>query len=112
MNREVTREEQMKRLEEAQNLPHATLEDLQSIPKAISEQKLIEYLKDFAKPTGACWSCEEPLYIQWGLQHGVAHCSNCGMAARVYHFPENDSGEEIRFERTLQYHPKNFSVSE
>lgn len=108
----MDREETIKRLDEAQNLPHASLEDLRSVPKGITEEELIEYLKDYLKPTGTCWLCEKDLYIEWGLQHGVANCTNCGMDVRVYHFPKNDEGKEIRFEKSLQYHPKNYSVNE
>ncbi len=108
----MNREETIKRLEEAQALPHATLEDLKYVPKDISEDLLSEYLKDYLKPTGTCWLCEESLMVNWGIQHGVAHCVNCGMDVRTYHFPKNDEGEEVRFERSLQYHPKNYGVLE
>lgn len=108
----MNREESIKRLEEAQKLPHATLKDLRNLPKGISENKLSEYLKDYVKPTGVCWFCEESLMVDWGIQHGVAHCVNCGVDVRMYHFPKNDEGEEVRFERSLQSHPKNYSVME
>lgn len=108
----MNREESIKRLEEAQSIPHATLEDLSSTPKGISEELLTEYLSSFAKPTGNCWFCQERLIVDWGIQHGIAHCTNCGMEVRMYHFPKNEQGEEVRFERGLQYHPKNFSVNE
>jgi hypothetical protein len=106
----MNKEETAKKLEEAKKLPVATVEDLIRIPKGISEDLLNEYLKAFVKPSKTCWLCDESLYIQWGIAHGVANCVECGIDVRVYHFVKNEDGEEIRFEQSLQYHPNNYSV--
>lgn len=108
----MNREETIKRLEEAQSLPHATIEDLSTVPQDISEKLLTEYLENFAKPTGSCWLCQSRLWVEWGIQHGVGHCTSCGMEVRMYHFLKNEQGVEVRFEGGLQYHPKTFSVNE
>jgi hypothetical protein len=106
----MNKEETMKRLEEAQILPVATTQDLKGIPSWVSEEKLTEYLQDFVKPTGTCWLCEKELYIEWGLAHGVARCTNCGIDSRVYHYLKDNDGQERKLEISLQYHPKNYSV--
>lgn len=106
----MNREETIERLKEAQELPHATLEDLRNVPKGITNEKLSEYLTAFLKPQETCWLCEKSLVVDWGLVHGMANCVECGMDVKMYHFPENDDGEKIRFERGLQYHPNNYST--
>lgn len=108
----MNKDETLKRLEEAQSLPVATVSDLRAIPNWISEEKLNEYLQGFVKPTGTCWLCEKTLYIEWGIVHGMAHCTNCGIDLMVFHYLKDEAGKEHRLEISLQYHPKNYSVNE
>ena len=108
MNREGT----IARLKEAQKLPHATLEDFNSIPKGISEDELSKYLEDYLKPDGNCWLCESKLFLEWGITHGLANCTTCGMDVRVYHYLKNEEGKDVRIERSLQNHPKHYGVQE
>ncbi|PGF05347.1 hypothetical protein [Bacillus toyonensis] len=110
--KETTKEDTIKMLEEAKKLPVATLKDIPYIPSGISTEKLEEYLKDFAKPTGTCWACKKSLYLEWGLVHGIAFCTNCGMEVKKYHYFDNDKGKRVLVDVGLQYHPKNFSVEE
>lgn len=108
----MTEEEQIARLNEAQKLPVATVEDMRYVPKGISEEQLKMYLNDFAKPTGKCWLCEEELYVEWGLVHGISHCTTCGMDVREYHYLKDENGKEQRITRSLQNHPKHYSYEE
>ncbi|PHE64222.1 hypothetical protein COF68_05090 [Bacillus toyonensis] len=107
-----TREEVKQRLEESMNLPVATIDDLPYIPTGVSTEKLTEYLESFTKPSRTCWFCKDDLYVQWGIQHGMAHCNNCGFDVKMFHYFEDDKGEKVRLERSLQFHPKNYSVDE
>lgn len=105
----MNREESARRLQEAQSLAVMTLEDVHHKPKNISDEEFAEYLKDFAKPTGMCWYCENSLVVEWGIAHGYGHCSSCGMDAKMYHYFEKD-GKRERWEAGLQFHPKGYSV--
>ncbi|MEN2464962.1 hypothetical protein [Ornithinibacillus sp. JPR2-1] len=108
----MNKEEARKRLEEAQKLPVATADDLQNIPQGITKKKLNTYLKDFVKPEGKCWQCENRLIVEWGIQHGVAHCTTCGIDVKMYHYFEDSKGNKHRIELALQYHPKHYSINE
>jgi hypothetical protein len=50
--------------------------------------------------------------VTWGLVHGVAHCNGCGIDCMVYHYIEDENGKKQRVERTLQYHPNNYSIND
>jgi len=42
--------------------------------------------------------------FSWGLAYGEGSCS-CGWPARAYHRIHDESGEVVRFNLVLQYHP-------
>lgn len=107
----MNREESIKKLEEGQKLPVMTLEDTKHRPSNITEEEFEVYLKDFVKPTGDCWLCNDKLIIEWGIQHGVGHCASCGIDVKAYHYFEKD-GKKERWTASLQTHPKHYSVSE
>jgi hypothetical protein len=108
----MNQEQTVKRFKEALSLPSATIEDLRNVPKGITTEVLNDYLKQFTKPTGQCWLCENDLMIAWGLVHGVANCTNCGIECLVYHYLKDVDGDKQKIEMTLQYHPNNYSVNE
>lgn len=107
----MNREETIKKLEEGKRLSVMTLDDVKFRPKNISEEEFAKYLSDFVKPTGKCWLCDSSLMIEWGIAHGVGHCSSCGIEVKVYHYFEKDGNKE-RWEASLQTHPKHYSISE
>lgn len=107
----MTREETIAFLEKAQQMPYATPDDFKRQPKSITTEEFAEYLKDYAKPTGNCWVCEDRLVVDWGLVHGHAHCVECHTDVKMYHyFGEGKAEKEERWEYGLQNHPKHFSV--
>lgn len=105
----MTKEQAAVILERAQALPHAEPSDFKNHPDWISEEEFATYLKDYSKPTGHCWHCEQRLVVDWGLVHGMAFCTECGMETKMYHYFDKD-GQKERWEYGLQYHAKNFSL--
>lgn len=107
----MTEDEQLKKLEDSQILPHATPEDFSYVPEYVNLEAFAEYLKDYLKPTGVCWLCDESLMYEWGLAHGVGHCTSCGMDVTLYHYFESGDKKE-RWYQPLQTHPRHYSVNE
>jgi hypothetical protein len=107
----------------ALNLPFCTAEDIgihlvDGLPEELKRAeafiaKLNESLKEFLPP-GPCVLCKRDLNdtFRWGLAHGEGFCSVCNYPTRLYHFVKDDTGEESRIVRPLQYHPSGFSLNE
>lgn len=103
---------QREQLEQAKReIKVATLEDIR-IPKGVNLEELTTYLKDFAKPTGICWHCKENLVVEWGIQHGIAHCVSCRADVKVYHYIRDEKGVDKRIEAYLQWHPSCYETEE
>ena len=84
-----------------------------------------EYFRPFAQPgitkgedgekdvveESKCIHCESPLMgllgtFEWGIAHGSGQCGKCGWPSRLYHFLQDDEGEDVgRLSLLLQYHP-------
>jgi hypothetical protein len=110
----LTREQQLKRLEEGQALPVATVEGLNlKLPEGVTEEEVNEYLSAYRLPDGKCWLCEGSLMVTWHpIVHGESECLTCGIGSRSKHYIKRDDVKVFSFEFTLQYHPKNFGVEE
>lgn len=79
------------------------------------ETKFKEYMSHFVAPHEMkCVKCGTTLgglfgSFRWGIAHGQGECSRCGWPAIAYHFLEDETGKEHRFELLLQLHPDDVS---
>ena len=81
-----------------------------------------EYLGKFLDPRNdqignGCWLCgNKHVSISWGLAHGVAYSSCCGLSYVKYHYPDDVTKEKKLFKNqitiSLQYHPDGFYLDE
>jgi hypothetical protein len=110
---DMTPEYQKERLELGMQLPVATVEGLKlQLPDRVTEEEVNAYLSDFAAPNRECWLCGDMLIVDWDIMHGETFCTSCGIPSRTRHYIKHGEETAFSFDRTLQYHPKNFSLEE